>query len=419
MPQLAINGGAAIAPQGLPAKWPICDDRDRAAVLRALNSGNWCRLNWADPKDSEVAQFEAEFARFHDANHCVAVANGTAAIEVALKAGGIEAGDEVLVPAVTFIASAIAIVLAQAVPIFVDINPETFQIDPAAMETAITDKTAAAVIVHYGGYPCDMDAIAEIARRRKLFVVEDCAHAHGTEWRSRKVGALLDAGAFSFQASKSLNCGEGGAVVTDSEELAGKAFSYHHIGRVAGRPFYEHHIAAPNYRITELQGALLRSQLERLAEQTRVRHRNASRLSAALAEMPGVTPLKRDDRITQQGYYFYLFRFMANAWDGIHRDRFLEALQAEGIPAGGAYGIPIHKNPVFQRHSFGRTGCPINCAHYGRAMDYSQIALPAAERVCAEEQVAVNKDVLLEESNIALIIAAVEKVWRNRQELRQ
>jgi len=417
MPRLAIRGGEAIAPHGLRAVWPVFDDRDRAAVLRALDSGNWCRLNWADPKDSEVAQFEAEFARFHDANHCVAVANGTAAIEVALKAGGIEAGDEVLVPAVTFIASAIGIVLAPAVPVFVDIDPETYQIDPAAMEAAIGSKTAAAVIVHYGGYPCDMDAIADIARRRNLFVVEDCAHAHGTEWRGRKVGALLGAGAFSFQASKSLNCGEGGAVITDSEELAGKAFSYHHIGRVAGRPFYEHHIAAPNYRMTELQGALLRSQLERLPEQTRVRHRNASRLSAALAAMPGVAPLKRDDRITQQGYYFYLLRFVPRAWDGIHRDRFLEAMRAEGIPAGNAYGIPIHKNPVFQRHSFGRTGCPINCAHYGREMDYTKVALPVAERVLAQEHVSLNKDVLMDESNIDLIIAAVEKIYKNRDEL--
>jgi dTDP-4-amino-4,6-dideoxygalactose transaminase len=417
MPQLAINGGRPIAPEGLRGSWPIFDDRDRQAVLRALDSGNWCRLNWADPAHSEVAQFEAEFARIHDAKHCVAVANGTAAIEVALKAGGIEAGDEVLVPGVTFIASAIAIVLAEAVPIFVDIDPETYQIDARAIEAAISPKTAAAVVVHYGGYPADMDAIAEVAKRRKLFIVEDCAHAHGTEWRGRKVGALLDAGAFSFQASKSLNCGEGGAVLTDSEELAGRAFSYHHIGRVAGRPFYEHHIAAPNYRLTELQGALLRSQLEKFPQQTEARHRNAARLSAALADMPGVAPLKPDDRITQQGYYFYLFRFIKAEWDGIHRDRFLQAMQAEGVWAGNAYGVPIHKNPVFQQHSFGRTGCPINCAHYGREIDYTKVVLPVAERVLAEEQVAINKDVLLDASNIDLIIAAIEKVYRNREEL--
>jgi len=418
MPQLAINGGNPIAPQGLRAAWPVFDDRDRQAVLRALDSGNWCRLNWADPKDSEVAQFEEEFARLHDARHCVAVANGTAAIEVALKAGGIEAGDEVLVPAVTFIASAIAIILAEAIPIFVDIDPETYQIDPAAMEAAISPKTAAAVVVHYGGYPADMDAIAQLAARRNLFVVEDCAHAHGTEWRGRKVGALLDAGAFSFQASKTLNCGEGGAVTTDREELAAKAFSYHHIGRVAGRPFYEHHIAAPNYRLTELQGALLRSQLEGFPQQTETRHRNGSRLSAAMADMPGVAPLKADARITQQGYYFYLFRFLAEQWDGIHRDRFLEAMRAEGIPAGNAYGIPIHKNPVFQQRGFGRTGCPINCAHYGLEIDYTKVTLPVAERALAEEQVSLNKDLLMEESNIDLIIAALEKVYRNRDELR-
>lgn len=418
MAHLAINGGEAIAPQGLRAMWPIFDHGDRQALLRALDSGNWCRLNWADPKDSEVAQFEVEFARCHDAKNCVAVANGTAAIEVALKAGGIEAGDEVLVPAVTFIASAMAIILAEAVPIFVDIDPETYQISPEAMENAVTSRTAAAVVVHYGGYPADMDAVAAVAKRHDLFIVEDCAHAHGSEWRGRKVGALVDAGAFSFQASKTLNCGEGGAVVTDSEELAGKAFSYHHIGRVAGRPFYEHHIAAPNYRMTEFQGALLRSQLAKFAPQTEQRHRNATRLSAALAEMAGVAPLKPDQRITQQGYYFYLFRFLADEWEGIHRDRFLDAMRAEGIPAGNAYGIPIHRNPVFQQHGFGRTGCPINCAHYGRELDYTKVRLPVAERVLAEEQVSLGKDVLMEASNMDLIIGAVEKIYRNRDELR-
>ncbi|UCH36114.1 MAG: DegT/DnrJ/EryC1/StrS family aminotransferase [Armatimonadota bacterium] len=418
MSQLAVNGGEPIAPRGLRATWPIFDDRDRQALLRALDSGNWCRLNWADPKDSEVAQFEVEFARLHDAKHCVAVANGTAAIEVALKAGGIEAGDEVLVPAVTFIASAIGIILAEAVPVFVDIDPETYQINPAAMEAAITDKTKAAVVVHYGGYPADMDAIAEIAKRRHLFIVEDCAHAHGTEWRGRKVGALVDAGAFSFQASKTLNCGEGGAVITDSEELAGKAFSYHHIGRVAGRPFYEHHIAAPNYRLTEFQGALLRSQLESLPQQTEQRHRNAMRLSAALADMPGVAPLKPDERITQQGYYFYLFRFLKDHWNGVTRDRFLEAMRAEGTPAGDGYGIPIHKNPVFQQHSFGRTGCPVDCPHHGGKVDYTKVVLPVAERVMAEEQVAIRKDLLMDAENIDLIVAAIEKIYRNRDELR-
>ncbi|HUT73467.1 MAG TPA: DegT/DnrJ/EryC1/StrS family aminotransferase [Armatimonadota bacterium] len=419
MPQLAISGGAAVAPQGLRATWPIFDDRDRQALLRALDSGNWCRVGQVDPQDSEVAHFEAEFARYHDAAHCVAVVNGTAAIEVALRAGGVEAGDEVLVTPLTFISSATAIVLARAVPVFVEVDAATYQIDPAAMAAAITPRTRAAVIVHYGGYPCDMDAIAELAARRGLFIVEDCAHAHGSEWRGRKVGALVNAGAFSFQASKSLTSGEGGAVITDDEEVAAKAFSYHHIGRIPGRPFYEHHIVAPNYRLTELQGALLRSQLERLPQQTEARHRNASRLSAALADMPGVAPLKPDPRITAQGYYFYLFRFLADQWDGVHRDRFLQALQAEGIPAGNAYGIPLHHNPVFREHGFGRTGCPINCGHYPGEMDYSKVVLPIAERILAAEQVSLMKDVLMEGANIDLIIAAIEKVHHHRDELRE
>lgn len=418
MSKLAINGGTPVAPQQMAWTWPIFDDSDRQAIVRALDSGKWCRLDWNDPKDSEVAQFEVEFARYQDAQYCIGVVNGTAAIEIALKAGGIEAGDEVLVTPLTFISSAFAIVLAGAIPVFVDVDPETYQIDPQAMEAAITPNTRGAVIVHYGGYPCDMDAIGDLAKRKGLFVVEDSAHGHGTQWRGKGVGALINAGTFSFQASKSLASGEGGAVTTNDEEIAGKSFSYHHIGRVPGRPFYEHHIVAPNYRLSELQGALLRSQLAKLPGQVEMCHRNGQRLTKALVDMPGMAPLKVDERITRQGYYFYLMRFLAAEWDGITRDRFLEALQAEGIQAGAGYGFPLTKNPVFEQNSFGRTGCPINCGHAGRVMDYSKVVLPQAERICAEEQITINNHFLLHPENMDLIIAAIEKIYQHRDELR-
>jgi len=419
MNKLAVNGGTPVVAERLSARWPRWDESDRAAVARAIDSGRWCRLDWAEVADSEVAQFEDEFARYHDAKHCVGVTNGTAAVELALRAGGVEAGDEVLVPAVTFIASATAILMANAIPVFVDIDPETYQIDPQAMEAAITDKTTAAVVVHYGGYPVDLDRIGEIARKHSLLIVEDCAHAHGSEWRGRKVGAQIDAGAFSFQSSKTLTCGEGGAVICNDDGLAAAAFSLHHIGRVAGRPFYEHYAVAPNLRLTEMQGALLRSQLERLPEQTRIRHENGERLAKALEQIEGVSALKRDERITQRGYYFFIIRYDARAFGDVPRERFLAALAAEGVPAGAAYGVPVHRNPVFAENRFGRTGHPISCSLYGRDMDYSKVSCPTAERICAQEQVALNTHLLLERSNADAIAEAIAKLRDNLDELRR
>lgn len=417
MGKLAVTGGPPVAPEGLKATWPIFDDSDREALLRCLDSGRWCRLDWAEPSQSEVAQFEDEFAQYHDARHCVAVPNGTCAIELALKAGGVEAGDEVLVTPVTFIASALAILLVDAIPIFVDISPDTYQIDPAAMDAAVTDKTRAAVVVHYGGYPADMDAIREVARKHDLFIVEDCAHAHGSEWRGRKVGAICDMGAFSFQSSKTLTCGEGGAVICDDDALAAHAFSLHHIGRVPGRPFYEHHSVGHNFRMTELQGALLRSQLKRLPEQTRIRHENGERLARGLEQIEGVSALPRDPRITQRGYYFFIIKYEAEKFGGIPRDRFLAALAEEGVRCGAGYGAPVYRNPVFAENRFGRTGHPVSCSLYGRDIDYSKVSCPVAERVCAQEQITLYNNWLLDAANVDKIVEAIGKLRENLDEL--
>jgi dTDP-4-amino-4,6-dideoxygalactose transaminase len=417
MGRLGLTGGEPLIPGGLKAKWPIFQNSDRKAMLEALDSGCWCRLDWPEAQKSQVAQFEKEFAAWHGAAHCVAVVNGTAALETALAAGGVEAGDEVLVSSVTFIASATAPLLLGAIPIFVDISPDTYQIDPAAMEQAISGKTRAAVVVHYGGRPVDLDAIGEIARRRGIFVVEDAAHAHGSEWRGRKVGAHINAGAFSFQSSKSLSCGEGGAVICDDEELAAKAFAFHHIGRVAGRPFYEHHSVAQNFRMTELQGALLRTQLRRLQRQTAIRQRNAEWLWQQLEPM-GLRPLRRDERITQRGFYFCILRYDAEAFQGVPRDKFLAAARAEGIPFGNGYGVPVYKNIVFAENRFGRTGHPVSCSLYGKEMDYGKVRCPAAERALAEEQITLGSHYLMNREGLKKIVRAVGKIRDNLDEVR-
>jgi len=417
MAKLAIKGGEPVAPKGIGITWPIYGEEERRALIEVLESGRWWRGAYQDPKESKVGMLETEFCEYLGVKHGVAVMNGTAAIELALKAAGIEAGDEVIVPAVTFIATATAVLAVNASPVFVDIDPETYQIDPEKTEQAVTDKTRAIVPVHYGGYPADMDRIMAIAEKHNLIVVEDCAEAHGSEWRGRKVGGIGHLGTFSFQMGKPLTCGEGGFVSTNDEELAKKCFSYHNIGRVRGRPFYEHHIPAWNMRMTEFQGAILLSQLKRLPEQTEQRHINGEYLAQQLETTEGIKALKRDPRITKRGYYFYLMRYNQKDFGRINRDRFMEALHAEGIPAGKAHNQPLYKNPVFQEMHFGRTGCPIRCPLHGEPIDYSKVHCPVAEHVYEKEIIALGKDFLMEREKVNLVLEAIRKIKKNENEL--
>ncbi|MBI2299780.1 MAG: DegT/DnrJ/EryC1/StrS family aminotransferase [Armatimonadetes bacterium] len=421
MAKLALMGGEKTVTRPLGKRWPIWDEREEQAALDVVRSGVWWRGGCADPQQSKVVQFEDAWARFHDAEHCVAVTNGTQAIGCALKAAGVEAGDEVLVPALTFVASATAIALVNGVPVFVDVDQNTYNIDPDAMEAAISDKTRAAVIVHNGGYPCDMDRIAEIARRRGIAIVEDCAHAHGSQWKGKGVGALAGGlGTFSFQAGKALTCGEGGAIVTNDQELAEKAYSFHHIGRISGRPFYEFHRVASNLRMTEWQGGILLTQLARLEEQTATRERNAAYLAAGLREIEGVDPIDRDPRVTRWGFYYWNFHYRQEQFGGVPRDRFLQAVNAEGAPIGvGAHGQPIYQNPLFINMNFGRTGCPVKCPLYGKEVDYRKVHCPTAERLHATQALCIGHPAFLGETteDMDLILAAIRKVRANVGEL--
>lgn len=416
MGQLAICGGKAINPGGYTwVRWPEIDDEEISAVQKVVESGQWWR--YTEGKESEVTLFEKEFAVYHDAEYCLAVSNGTSAIQVALKALGIEAGDEVIVPAITFIASASAVILAQGIPVFADIKAETCQIDPDSVEEKITENTKAILVVHYGGYPVDMDAILEIAKNHNLFVVEDCAHAHGTEWKGRKVGAIGDIGAFSFQQSKSLTCGEGGAIVTDNEELYEKAYAYHHVWRAMESAKYEHTIIGPNFRLTEFQGAILRSQLKRLPRQTEIRMKNANLLSERLEEIKGIEPLQPDKRITQRGYYFYCLRYHQEEFGGLPREKLLEALKGEGTPLGIGLGDPVYHLPAFQNQHFGRTGCPISCEKYKGKIDYTKVKCPVAEKVSYKEHLTLSNHTLLEERNIQALLEALKKVQKYQKEI--
>lgn len=410
MAKLALLGGEQAAADLRPTAWPAVTDDDVKAVVEALQSGRWCRIY----PGSRVEAFETAFAAYQQAQHAVAVCNGTAAIELALQAVGVRPGDEVLVPAVTFIASASAITRVGAIPVFVDSDPERVTISPQAMERAITPRTTAVVAVHYGGYPVDLDAVLSATRTHGLALVEDCAHAQGTEWRGKRVGALGSAGGFSFQESKALPGGEGGIVLTNDAAVAERARLLHNIGRVLGRPGYEHFVLASNYRMPELQGALLNSVLQRYPEQQRARQEAGRALTAGLADVKGIEPLPADPRVTSQGYYFYVLRFIPEAFPGISRARFLEALSAEGVPCGAGYGMPLYRQPAFARENVE----PL----YPRGAelpDYQSMRLPAAERFCFQEQVTLPQTLLLGGKKAGeTILNAIAKVVENIDSLR-
>jgi dTDP-4-amino-4,6-dideoxygalactose transaminase len=350
MSQLALRGGKPAKTKPFP-QWPQFDHRERQALLDVLESRAW----WRTP-GTQTLEFERAFAAFHGAKHGIAVTNGTHALEVVMAALGIGPGDEVIVPDSTFVATASAVLFAGAMPVLVDIDEATQCIDPALVQQAIGPRTRAIVAVHMGGHPADLDRLSQLARDHHLALVEDCAHAHASQWRGRPVGNHGIAGTFSFQQSKLMTAGEGGIIICNDDDFERRARSAHDCGRLPGEWFYSHFSYGSNYRLSEWQGAILRAQLDRLEEQTRKRHENARLLDKLLGEIPGITPQALDPRCTRNGHYAYIFHYDAARFAGLPTPRFIEAMNAEGIPSQAAYP-PLHKLALFQNGSYRKRLC--------------------------------------------------------------
>jgi len=426
---LAINGGSPVRAKPFP-EWPVHDEREVEAIEEVTRSGKWWRFAYAsgveleeDPQAehiSKVVEFSLQFARHQQAKYGIAMANGTGTLEVALRALGVGPGDEVIVPAYTYVASATSVLQVNAVPVFVDVEADTYNMNASLLEDAITERTRAIMPVHFGGQPADMDAILAVAERHGLPVVEDAAHAHGSEWRGRKVGALGAVGSFSFQASKNMTAGEGGIVLTNDLELAEKCDSLLWAGRKKGRPWYEFHQLGWNYRMTEFQAAILLVQLTRLEEQNERRMANARYLGEQLAGIEGLEPLRWDERVTEHSFHIYIMRYNPEAFGGLPRTRFVEALDAEGVPAFTGYTFPVYANPMFLEQNFHGKGCPVNCAHYGKQVDFAAYAekCPVAERACHQESIWLEHRLLLgDRSDMDDVLEAVAKVKEGVGEL--
>ncbi len=410
MAHLAINGGTPLYAGDWPT-WPIYGERESELLQQVLSSGKWAGDGPLE------AQFQRGFADLQSARHGVAVTSGTTALQLALEALDIGVGDEVILPVNTWQATAVACLDVNAIPVLVDIEPETYAIDPVAVEAAITPRTRAIIPVHLYCNLADMDRILAVAKRHELAVVEDCAHSHGSTWRDQGVGSLGDLGCFSLQASKSLNAGEGGFITTNDDRLHERLYSLRNCGRMrnGADPANWSPVQGGNARMTEWQAAILCAQLERLPDQIVRREQSLHALNTGLQEIEGLAPLDRHPQITRQAIYGYVFRYAAEAFNEVPVQAFRQALAAElGTNVSGVYH-PLNKSPLYQPHTKRRYHLS---DAYLRAIDPSQYKTPYAERAYAEESVVLNHPTLLAEPSIVQkIVDGCAKLYDRRDEL--
>ena len=339
--QLAALGGKKVRENSFPA-WPYYDETEREALNRVLDSRNW----WAN-QGVEVKEFEKEWSGYTGAKSSFAVTNGTHTLEVIFLTLGIGERDEVIVADWSFLATIGAILTVNAVPKIVDVDPLTGTIDVAQAEAAIGPKTRAIVCVHVAGSMSDMDSLTVLCKKYGIALIEDSAHAHGSRWKGEHAGTIGDAGSFSFQASKLMTSGEGGVITTKREDLIPLFRSFINCGRGEDIWYYRHLRLGGNYRLSEWQGAILRTQLSRFPEQQKNRGNNANWLNTEIAKIPGFKPQGRYAGCTEQGNYCYVVEVDSTLLSGATRDQIRHALLAEGIPLTTSYP-PLHKLEMFK-----------------------------------------------------------------------
>jgi perosamine synthetase len=401
----AILGGTPARTAAFP-NWPIQDTREEQALLSVLRSGKWGRGG-----GGQVKAFETQYASATQTQHCLATANGTSALLTALAAMGIGAGDEVIVPPYTFVATINAVLTLHAMPVFVDTDIETFQIDAGKIAAALTPQTRLILPVHLGGAVADMDAIMALSAARDIPVLEDACQSHLAQWKGRHVGSIGKAGCFSFQASKNLNSGEGGAIITNDAALADKAYAFHNNGRPGSGTDFAYRLSGLNLRLTEFQASLLLAQMTRLESQARQRETNADYLTRQLAQIPGITPARMYPGVTRNAYHLYMFRYDPAGFAGLPRAAFLKALRAEGVPASSGYS-PLNKEP-FLANTFATPG-------YQRIYGAAAIAAmaernhtPQNDRLC-EQAVWLTQTMLIgPRQDMDTIVDAVRKIQKH------
>jgi len=414
--KLAILGGQPVRTQRFPS-WPIIDETDEKSVLSVLRSGGWSR-------GKLVTTVEERFAELMGSKYCLLTGSGTHSLNTAIHVLGIGAGDEVLTTPYTFVATVDAILLEDALPVFVDIDPETFQINPDKLEEKITENTKAILPVHINGGVASMDKINSIAKKYNLKVIEDACQAIFAEWRGKKVGTLGDLGCFSFQTSKNLTCGEGGAILGDDEKVIDRCYSFHNFGRPKGKYMPRdrggHPILGTKYRISTIHAALLDTQIYHVEEQTKKRSENAEYLTSRIKEIPGIIPRKDYKETTRTAYYKYALRYKKEHFNGIPREKFLSALRAEGIPCswglGVIEGLPINKEGLIEETLNSKSFQKIYSEE--RLNKYrEQNHCPESDQLCEETMGFSGEFFIGTKKDMDDIADAILKIYENRDKL--
>ncbi len=399
----ALMGGAPVHKGGwMP--WPQWREAWEPKILEVYRSGKWFRGS-----GTNVTDFEKAYAQLLGAGKCLATASGTTALIVSLHVMNVDAGDEVITSPYTFIATYNSILTTKALPVFADTDPATLTMDPASIESRITERTRAIMPVHIFGMPCDMDPIVAIAQKHKLAVIEDACQAWLAEYKGRKCGTIGDLGCFSFQESKHIPSGEGGAITSMSEDLIDRCNAFHNCGRTSGNfKGTGSFTRGNNYRMTQAQAVLLLQQFEKLQKETAVRRESADYLSANLAQIPGITPVRLPAN-SRAVWHLYAFRYDPAQFNGLSHGKFLQALSAEGVPCSSVYGEQYYDgllDEAIASRGFKR----LWSAQRLRAYRESFAELKGNKQVCATT-VGIGQNMLLaDRTDIDHIIAAVRKL---------
>ncbi|MCY4402733.1 MAG: DegT/DnrJ/EryC1/StrS family aminotransferase [Candidatus Poribacteria bacterium] len=403
--KLAISGGTPVRnTQTHPWQpWPMNTAEEWESKIEPLLRDVYLSGN-EGLGGSMIPRFCEQYAEYTGTNYAIFMPHGTDSISAALSAAldldGFSIGGEIIVPNYTFVATASAVLDCRCTVTFVDICPETFTIDPNAVEEAITPETVAILPVHLGGHPADMVTLGEIAQRHNLKIIEDCAQAHGAEFQAKKVGSLSHVGAFSFQSSKNLTSGEGGMVTTNDKDIHDRVCAFMNVGRAPGGARWEYPRLGWNYRPSEYLAAILSVRMELLEAQTDLRNRNANYLSTALETIAGITPPKLAPWVTKHGYHLYCMKYDSDGFNGKTRQEFVSALSAEGIPCSIGYRSPLSQEP--------------GMAHIGEK--YPQLIrtmpCPNTELVCNESVWLFQNMLLGSESDMNLVVDAIAKIHR-------
>ena len=422
MANLALNGGTAVRTKSYPG-WPRGGDEEKQWLDKVLKSNRWFAGLQGDDPEALGTLLAKRFANLHGARYALPVSNGSTAIEVALRSLDIRPGQEVIVPPYTFISTVTSVLMVGAVPVFADINPQSYCLDPDDVQGRIGPNTRAIMPVHLAGHLADMPRLKEVADSKNLALIEDCAQAIDADLNDKKAGTWGDLGTFSFQSNKTLTCGEGGLILTNDSQLAEKVVALRAFGRFREKEAVRSsdltcQQISSNYRLSEFQSAVLLGQLEKFAGDDARRQANAKRLTEGIDQIPGLNHIRIAGLSMKHGYYYYLLQYEPGTYANLDPARICQALNAEGIPFVPGDRKPLYAHPVFEMENLSKYVCAEVLEHYRRAVDLENPLCPATEEACNRTLILRHQVLLDEPGDMDDIIEALWKVYKNIDELR-